>query len=121
VGEFVAACSFKNVEDDFVWAFTRVYGPNFDYIRRLIGEELTGLISWWDVPWCINGDFISKQGLMDLPLTGGTLLGLNSYSRSRIDRFLVSSEWKSNILAYCKRGCLDCVQIIFPSCLIVMA
>jgi hypothetical protein len=96
VGEFVIACSFKNVEDDFVWAFMGVYGPNFDYIRCLIWEELAGLISWWDVLWCIGGDFnvthfpserlggaclnamtkfldfISEQGLMDLLLAGGT-------------------------------------------------
>ena len=76
---------------------------------------------------CLNpamtefSDFISKQELMDLPFAGGTFTWSNSYSRSRIDRFLVSLEWKSNILACCKRGCLDCVRIIFPSCLIVMA
>jgi hypothetical protein len=69
------------------------------------------------VPWCISGgfnvthfpsersggarfnptmtdfsDFISKQGLMDIPLAEGTFTWSNSYSRSRIDRFLVSME-----------------------------
>ena len=28
VGEFVAACTFKNVVDGFEWAFAGVYGPN---------------------------------------------------------------------------------------------
>ena len=56
-------------------------------------EELTGLISWWDVPWCLGGDFniirfpserlgattctramyefsdfITLHGLMDIPM-----------------------------------------------------
>jgi hypothetical protein len=30
----VAACSFKNVDDGFVWAFTGVYGPNRDNMSR---------------------------------------------------------------------------------------
>jgi hypothetical protein len=34
VGEFVVACSFRNVDDDFTWACTGVYGPNNDSIRR---------------------------------------------------------------------------------------
>jgi exonuclease III len=45
VGEFVTTCYFKNVEDEFVWAFAGVYGPNLDYIRHLLWEELAGLIS----------------------------------------------------------------------------
>jgi hypothetical protein len=34
VGEFVVACSFRDVEDGFDWSFARVYGPNSDSIRR---------------------------------------------------------------------------------------
>ena len=30
VGRFFVSCKFKNVVDHFVWAFTSVYGPNFD-------------------------------------------------------------------------------------------
>ncbi len=51
VGEYVVACSFKNIEDDFTWAFVGVYGPNFDSLRRSLWEELAGLFSWWDMPW----------------------------------------------------------------------
>jgi hypothetical protein len=36
VGEFVTTCYFKNVEDDFVWAFAVVYGLNWDYLKRLL-------------------------------------------------------------------------------------
>jgi len=33
VGEFVLACSFRSVEDDFSWAFAGFYGPNMDALR----------------------------------------------------------------------------------------
>ena len=60
-------------------------------------EELAGLYSWWNLPWCVDGDFnairfpskclgaenftqgmynfsdfISFNGLMDIPLEGGS-------------------------------------------------
>lgn len=98
--QIVTACSFRNVEDDFVWAFAGVYGPNLDNVKSLLLEELVGLISWWDLPRftgsdfnvthfpskrtggaCLSPamtkflDFISEQGLMDLPLAGGHLHG----------------------------------------------
>jgi hypothetical protein len=96
VGEYVVACSFRNVVDDFIWAFVGVYSPNIDCHRRSLWKELAGLLCWWDLPWCIGGDFnvshfpcersgeaclsptmtefsdlISEQGLMDHPLSGG--------------------------------------------------
>jgi hypothetical protein len=46
-------------------------------------------------------NFIYEQGLMDLPLVGGTFTwsnNRNSPSWSRIDRLLVSPEWKANFL-----------------------
>jgi hypothetical protein len=57
VGEFVLACSFKSVEDDFSWAFARVYGPNMDTLRSSLWDELAGLSTWWVLHWCIGGDF----------------------------------------------------------------
>ena len=54
---FSISCKFKNVGDQFEWAFTTVYGPNLNKRRRKMWKELTGLISWWDLPWCIGGDF----------------------------------------------------------------
>jgi hypothetical protein len=38
-------------------AFASVYSPNSDVDRWLLWEELVGLISWWDVLWCIGSDF----------------------------------------------------------------
>ena len=41
-------------------------------------------------------DFISFNGLMDIPLEGGSYTWSNSLSGSRIDRFLFSSEWEEH-------------------------
>ena len=57
VGHFSASCKFKNVGNHFEWAFSGVYGPNWNNRRRLMREELTRLIGWWDLPWCLGGDF----------------------------------------------------------------
>lgn len=45
VGEYVVTCSFKNIADDFTWAFVGVYGPNINSRRRSLWEELLGLLS----------------------------------------------------------------------------
>ena len=97
VGQFLVSCRFKNVVDQFEWAFTGVYGPNSDKDRRLLWEELSSLCSWWNVPWCVGEDFnvvqfpskrlgsfsftqamhqfsnfISEHKLINLPLEGGS-------------------------------------------------
>ena len=78
-------------------------------------EELTRLISWWDLPWCLGGDFniirfpsehlgaasfsramygfsdfVSLHGLMDIHMEGGLYTRSNTSSASRLDRFLFS-------------------------------
>lgn len=57
VSEITIACSLRNVEDNFSWAFVGIYCPNFDRNMRLLWDELVGLLSWWNLPWCIMGDF----------------------------------------------------------------
>jgi hypothetical protein len=57
LGRFVVARHFRNVEDGLVWAFAGVYGPNRDHFRRWLWEGLVDLMSLWEVPWCIGGDF----------------------------------------------------------------
>ncbi|KAF5461248.1 hypothetical protein F2P56_021060 [Juglans regia] len=124
VGDFTVACSFVNIDDGFKWAFVGVYGPNLDSKRRLLWEELAGVLSWWEIPCCIGGDFnisrfpsersgvshltaamrdfsdfISEQELMDLPLSGGTFTWSNNRdcpSWSRIDRFLLTPDWEAH-------------------------
>jgi hypothetical protein len=118
-GNFVVACSFRNTDDGLEWAFAGVYGPNRNSLRRLLWEELAGVMCLWEVPWCIGGDFnvtlfqsegsggarrrraavafadfTAEMGLMDLPLAGGVSTWSNSLSWSRLDRFLVSPEWE---------------------------
>uniref|UniRef100_A0A2N9EXD0 Reverse transcriptase domain-containing protein n=1 Tax=Fagus sylvatica TaxID=28930 RepID=A0A2N9EXD0_FAGSY len=120
-GEFTLSCKFKCVEDGLEWMFSGVYGPNRDSDRRLLWEELAGIGSWWSLPWCIGGDFnvvrfpserragggissamwdfsdfISDQGLLDLPLVGGRFTWSSNQENpamSRLDRFLVSPDW----------------------------
>ncbi|XP_035544586.1 uncharacterized protein LOC118347981 [Juglans regia] len=119
VGEFSVGCLFRNIDDGFLWAFAGVYGPNLDSERRMLWDELAGLCSWWEVPWCIGGDFnvtrfasersgegrqnqamvdfsdfIFESGLMDIPLMGGEYTWSNHFSWSRLDRFLISPSWE---------------------------
>ena len=120
VGAYTLAVSFRNVVDCSVWAFVGVYGLNPDRDRRLLWDELVSVLSFWNLSWCIGGDFnvtrfpserlgsahldfammeffefISEQGLMDLPLAGGSFtwsISLDPPLWSRIDQFLVSPE-----------------------------
>ena len=57
VGHYLVSCRFKNVGDNFEWAFSGVYGPNVDREHRLLWDELSSLHSWWKVPWCVLEDF----------------------------------------------------------------
>jgi exonuclease III len=115
VGMFSISCKFREVVSGFIWAFSGVYGSNRGEERRLLWEELGGLNAWWDLPWCVGGDFntvhypseragttnispgmndfsdfIFHSGLIDLPLEDGSFTWSNSLSKSRLDRFLFS-------------------------------
>ena len=51
-------------------------------------------------------DFISKHGLIDLPLEGGSFTWSNSreaVSRSRLDRFLVTPTWEVKFPSACQK------------------
>ncbi|XP_050290362.1 uncharacterized protein LOC126728608 [Quercus robur] len=124
VGQFSVSCRFTNVSDQFVWAFTGVYGPNSVRDKRFLWEELVGLNSWWNVPWCVGGDFnvvrfpskrsgstsftaamrefsnfIYEQELIDIPLQRGSFTWSNTRevaSKARLDRFLFSADWEDN-------------------------
>ena len=61
--------------------------------------------------------FISKQSLVDLPLVGGTFTRSNSRevaSRSRLDRFLLSTDWEENFLSVCQRHLSRLLSDHFP-------
>uniref|UniRef100_A0A2N9IEM8 Reverse transcriptase zinc-binding domain-containing protein n=1 Tax=Fagus sylvatica TaxID=28930 RepID=A0A2N9IEM8_FAGSY len=90
---FSVSCKFKNVEDQHVWMFTGVYGPNIERDRRLMRDELAGIRSWWDVPWCLGGDF--------------NMVKVSSLSR--IDRFLYSADWAGDYINIIQKR-LDCLN-----------
>ena len=120
MGSFSVSCKFKSVVDQFAWKFTGVYGPNLVRDRWLLWKELFGLSSWWNIPWCVGGDFnvvrfpseragstiftatmrdfsdfIYEQGLIDIPLEGGIFTWSNSSEvelKARSDRFLFSTD-----------------------------
>ena len=86
----------------------------------------------WGGPWCVGGDFnvvrtpsecnkggqisssmrrfstaIEDLGLRDLPLQGGHFTrsgGHDNCAKSRLDRFLVSSDWEN-----CFSGVVQCI------------
>ena len=102
-------------------------------------EELTGLISWWDLPWCLGGDFniirfslerlgaanctwamygffdfISFHGLMDIPMEGGLYTWSNISSASRIDRFLFSPLLADHFTLFSQKRLFGVLSDHFP-------
>jgi len=102
IGQYTVACYFKNVEENFLWAFASIYELNSVSNKRLLWEEIAKVHSWWDTPWCIGSDFniirlLSERSgesrmrpaimkflecifylrLVDLPLIGGAFTWSN--------------------------------------------
>jgi len=57
IRSFSVCCKFKSLEDKFKWSLIEVYGPNDDYLRFALFEELSFFMPSWDIPWCLGGDF----------------------------------------------------------------
>ena len=117
-GQFSISCKFRNVENEVVWVFTRVYDPFTKKERESLCDEFGAIRGIWGEPWCVGGDFNiilsqgerSRQGritsamkrfaqiidyleLVDLPLQGGSFTwsgGLYNQVWATLDRFLVS-------------------------------
>jgi endonuclease/exonuclease/phosphatase family metal-dependent hydrolase len=115
----------RSVWGVILWlALYKTWGIIFFGLLGGVWEELAGLRNRWEVPWCFGGDFnivrfpserssdssystgmmdfldfISAQGLMDIPLVGGQFTWLNNQENeiwSRIDRFLFSLDWEDH-------------------------
>ena len=103
VGRFSLSVRFREIASGFEWAYSGVYGPIRAVDRSLMWEELAGIASWWEVPWCVGGDFnivrypservgsttlshsmrdfsefIFTIGLLDLPMEGGNFTWSNA-------------------------------------------
>jgi hypothetical protein len=125
VGRFSVSCLWRGVCDGFTWVGTGLYGPTCDVTRHDLWAELRGIRQRWSNPWCVFGDFnvirfpserlrcrrltppmldfsdfIEDLNLVDLPLGGGGQYtwssGTENPSLSRIDRFLISSDWEDH-------------------------
>ena len=122
VGQFSVSVLFRGVLDGFEWVFTGIYGPIADLHRANLWEELSTVRTRWNNPWFLFGnfniircpcerlgydsfspamfafsDFIENNFLVDLPLKGASFTWFRDSelkSRSRIDRTLVSADWK---------------------------
>jgi exonuclease III len=142
VGIYSVSCKFKNVADQKVWMYTGVYGPNADRERSLMWDELTGIRNWWGLPWCVGGDFnvvrfpsermgsvgfspsmydfsdfISDNGLIDIPLSGGNYTWSNNremVSMSRIDRFLYIADWEEGFITISQKRLVRLTSDHFP-------
>ena len=75
VGRYSVSCKFKVVSSGLAWGFFGVYGSQRAAERRLMWEELAGVGVWWDVPWCVGGDFNTVRYPSER-------FGLNSFSPS---------------------------------------
>jgi len=114
IGSFSVSCKFKSLEDNFEWGLIGVYGPNDDHLRCALFEELMSFMSFWDILWCLGGDFnvirfpsggrltwamrgffafIDSCNLIDPSLEGARFTWFSHevvLVLSRIDRFLYS-------------------------------
>ena len=123
-GKFSVSCLWKGLVDGFDWACSGVYGPHTDGERLELWNELSSVRHRWASPWCAIGDFniirvpserwgysgfcptmvafsdwIDNLQLVDLPLVGGRYTWSNSStppSMSRLERALISSDWKEH-------------------------
>ena len=121
IGSFSVSCLFRMAENGYQWVFSEVYGPVERILRELFWEELGSIRGLWEEPLCLGGNFneiispnersrggrisntmrrfseiLNDLGLRDLPLQGGLYTwrgGKNGRSMSRLDKFLVSTDW----------------------------
>lgn len=122
IGDFSISILCQNMNDDYRWAFSGVYGPSNLRDFTIVRGELCQKMLEWNVLWCFGGDFnavrypgerqgsstfslqmqsfddfIEEVGLVDLPLQGGPYTWSNYRASSRLDRFLFSANWFEHI------------------------
>jgi len=123
-GTYSVSVILESIQEQFRWCYTGVYGPHTNNEREDLWYELASIRGTWDGQWVLGGDFnvcrfdyekfnchrrtramenfsetILDLGLMDLPLRGAQYTwsrGTGLLQASRIDRFLISSEWNDS-------------------------
>ncbi|XP_026459319.1 uncharacterized protein LOC113359979 [Papaver somniferum] len=123
LGAFSISIRCKYINDDFVWLLTSVYGPVLNFEKDQFWEELGDIRYLWNDPWVLSGDFnitrfasersgtqsiasfmrkfsnlVHDHQLLDLPLVGSHFTWSINSSWSKLDRFLISSEWEDHFL-----------------------
>ena len=63
IGSFSISCLFKNVEDGFMWAFTRVYDPVERSKQEIFWEELGSFER------LVGGTLVLRRGLQCGPFS----------------------------------------------------
>ncbi|XP_026440567.1 uncharacterized protein LOC113339529 [Papaver somniferum] len=122
VGDYSLSIACTNIQYGFRWILTNVYGPNKPHERSSLWEELDNVCNFWDLPWCLGGDFntvlncnekkgcskttrsmenfshfIDEHDLVDLPLKGARYTWSNHQVNPimcRLDRFFFSSTFE---------------------------
>lgn len=122
VGDYTISIASKTKADGFQWVLTNVYGPNKPLERAGFWEELDNVCNYWNLPWCLGGDFntvlscdektncsqttrsmkdfasfIEQHELVNLPLKGARYTWSNNQSNPvmcRLDRFLLSPSFE---------------------------
>lgn len=54
IGTYTVACSFRSLDDNFLWAFASVYGHYLGSDRSHLWDELAGILSCWEGPLLIS-------------------------------------------------------------------
>ena len=100
---------------------------------------MSSVMSWWDVPWIVGGDFnivrypservgavhittpmqdftdfIFSNGLMDIPMAGGRYTWSSNNSRSRLDCFLFSPNVEEHFTMVTQQCLLRLCSDHFP-------
>ena len=80
-GNFTISCRFKNLNDNFVWVFTGIYGPTENTIRELLWNELGAFREQWEDPWCLGGDFNTIRFPRERNREGRITRGMRRFSQ----------------------------------------
>ncbi|CAN0853710.1 Transposon TX1 uncharacterized 149 kDa protein [Linum grandiflorum] len=126
-GMYVLVVILRDKLSGFQWLLVNVYGPCVHNRKLQFLNEVREVMSWWNLPHCIIGDFnlvrsadqarggtrsriemewfnglVSDFALIELPLCGAEFTWSNLQevaSMSRLDRAFISIDWEQQFMA----------------------